>query len=207
MHKWTARVIAAAAMLAPVAAHAQDALTDVADTGDTAWILTSSAFVLLMTLPGLSLFYGGLVRTKNFLSVMVQIGAVAAMGSLLWILIGYTLAFGPAVNGWIGAGSNWMFNNLGNVREGLTVPESAFALFQMCFAAITPALMVGAWVDRARFSWVVTFCALWACWSMHRWPIGCGAAAGFRPSLARWILLAVSSSTPLRASPRWWPPR
>lgn len=162
MNKWTARALAAAAILAPVVAHAQDATVDVADSGDTSWILVSSAFVLFMTMPGLTLFYGGLVRAKNFLSVCLQVGAIAAVVSLLWVLVGYTLAFGPVTNGWIGAGTNWMFNNLGNVREGYNVPESAYALFQLTFAAITPALIVGAWVDRARFGWVVAFSALWS---------------------------------------------
>ena len=162
MTKWTARIAACLALIAPVAAHAQDAMADVADSGDTAWILVSSAFVLLMTMPGLVLFYGGLVRAKNFLAVGLQIGAVAAIVSLLWVLIGYTLSFGPVTNGWIGAGTNFMFNNLGNVREGTDLPENAYALFQMAFAMITPALIVGAWVDRSRFSWVVTFCALWS---------------------------------------------
>ena len=148
----------------PAMAHAQanpEALADAADSGDTAWILVSSALVLLMAAPGLTLFYGGLLRAKNFLSVMVQCGAIVAVASLLWILVGYTLAFGPVTNGWIGAGTNAMFNQLGNVRANYTVPESAFALFQMCFAAITPALMAGAWVDRARFGWVVAFSAAW----------------------------------------------
>jgi Amt family ammonium transporter len=131
------------------------------DSGDTAWILASSALVLLMTLPGLGLFYGGLVRAKNVLSVLLQIGAVAAAASVLWIAIGYTIAFGSVGSGWLGDGRAWMFNAMGEVREGLTVPENAFAMFQLTFAAITPALMVGAWVDRARFGWVVVFCALW----------------------------------------------
>lgn len=131
------------------------------DSGDTAWILTASALVLLMTLPGLGLFYGGLVRAKNFLSVLLQIGAVASIASVLWIVAGYTLAFGPVSNGFLGGGLNLMLANLGNVRAGLTIPESTFALFQMAFAVITPALMIGAWVDRARFGWVVGFCALW----------------------------------------------
>lgn len=161
MTGWIARPLAALALLAPAAARAQDGLTDVADSGDTAWILVASAFVLMMAAPGLTLFYGGLVRTKNFLSVLIQCGAIVASASLLWMMVGYSLAFGPVGNGWIGNGDLAMFNNLGNVREGYTVPESAYALFQMCFAAITPALMVGAWVDRARFGWVVAFCALW----------------------------------------------
>ncbi len=131
------------------------------DSGDTAWILTASALVLLMTLPGLGLFYGGLVRAKNFLSVLLQLGAVAAVASVLWVAVGYTLAFGPSGNGWIGGGLNLMLHELGNVRQMTLIPESTFALFQMTFAVITPALMIGAWVDRARFGWVVGFCALW----------------------------------------------
>jgi len=168
MNQTTKRGIALASLLAlaafPAAAHAQasaEALADAADSGDTAWILVSSALVMLMAAPGLTLFYGGLLRAKNFLSVMVQCGAIVAVASLLWILVGYTLAFGPVTNGWIGAGTNAMFNELGNVRANTSIPESAFALFQMCFAAITPALMAGAWVDRARFGWVVAFSALW----------------------------------------------
>ncbi|MBC2666366.1 ammonium transporter [Novosphingobium flavum] len=161
MNKWTARAGAALCLLAPVAARAQGAAGGGADSGDTAWILVSSALVMMMAAPGLTLFYGGLVRAKNFLSVLVQCGAIVAVASLLWLVCGYTLAFGPASNGWLGNGDMAMFNQLGTVREGTTVPESAYALFQMCFAAITPALMVGAWVDRARFGWVVAFSALW----------------------------------------------
>ena len=145
----------------PAGASAQTTMMAAGDTGDTAWILTSSALVLLMALPGLALFYGGLVRAKNFLSVSIQVGAVAGIASLLWIMAGYTLAFGDVTNGWVGNGRAWMLGDLGNVREGLEIPESTFALFQMTFALITPALMVGAWVDRARFSWVLAFCALW----------------------------------------------
>lgn len=134
---------------------------DAADSGDTAWILSSTALVLLMTLPGLALFYGGLVRSRNFLSVLIQCGAVAAIASILWVIVGYTLAFGEVGSGIIGGGNAWMLIVLGNVREGLLIPESTFAIFQMAFAIITPALMVGAWVERARFGWVVAFCALW----------------------------------------------
>jgi Amt family ammonium transporter len=156
-----ASIIGCVAAALPATALAQDGQIDVADSGDTAWILVSAALVLMMTMPGLSLFYGGLVRAKNFLSVLVQVGAIAATASLLWIVVGYTLAFGQVSNGWLGAGNAWMLMNLGNVREGLLIPESSFALFQMTFAAITPALMAGAWVDRARFGWVIGFCALW----------------------------------------------
>jgi len=163
MKKLFAVALAAIALALPALAHAQavEAL-EASDSGDTAWLLASSALVLLMAIPGLTLFYGGLVRAKGFLAVAVQIGAIAAMSSLLWIAVGYTLAFGPVTSGWIGGGSAWMLLVLGNVREATTVPESAFALFHMMFAAITPALMVGAWVDRARFGWVVAFTALWS---------------------------------------------
>ena len=161
MRKGLAAIGAAAAGMLPTAAIAQDAVIDVVDTGDTAWILTSSALVLLMTMPGLTLFYGGLVRAKNFLSVLVQCGAIAAVASLLWVVTGYTLAFGNVGNGWLGGGNAWMLIDLGNVRANTAIPESAFVLFQLCFAAITPALMAGAWVDRARFGWVIAFCALW----------------------------------------------
>ena len=161
MRKCCGLVLAAMAAAIPTIALAQDVPVEAPDSGDTAWILTSSALVLLMTLPGLGLFYGGLVRAKNFLSVLVQCGAIAAIASLLWIVVGYTLAFGDVTTGWLGSGNAWMLINLGEVRTGTTLPESTFALFQMCFAAITPALMAGAWVDRARFGWVVGFCALW----------------------------------------------
>ncbi|MCB2067452.1 MAG: ammonium transporter, partial [Erythrobacter sp.] len=121
-------VLATAAL--PHVAHAQEAVYPAGnDGGDTAWVLASTALVLLMTLPGLALFYGGLVRAKNFLSVLLQIGAVASVASVLWIVVGYTLAFGPVSTGVIGGGLNLMLANLGNVREGLTIPESTFALF------------------------------------------------------------------------------
>ncbi len=164
MRKILATAVAAVAALLPVLAHGQAdivSVEDVADSGDTAWILVSSAFVLLMAMPGLTLFYGGLVRAKGFLAVLVQVGAIAAIASVLWIMVGYTLAFGDVSGGWIGSGNAWMLLDLGNVRANTAIPESAFALFQMCFALITPALMVGAWVDRARFGWVVAFSALW----------------------------------------------
>jgi len=113
-------------------------------------------------MPGLALFYGGLVRAKNFLSVLLQVGAIAAIASVLWVMVGYTLAFGDVTNGWLGAGNAWMLIGTEQMLRGeLTITERTFALFQLTFAAITPALMAGAWVDRARFGWVVGFCALW----------------------------------------------
>lgn len=160
--KYLASGLAAVLITAP--ASAQEIFGSpaaVANSGDTAWVMTSTALVLLMTIPGLALFYGGLVRSKNFLSVLVQCMAIAGAASILWVLVGYTLAFGPVSGGILGNGLNWMLANLGNVREGTAIPESAFVMFQMTFAIITPALMVGAWVERARFSWVIIFSSLW----------------------------------------------
>lgn len=155
-------LVLGAFMAAP--AFAQDTLViPEANSGDSAWILTSSALVLMMTLPGLALFYGGLVRAKNFLSVLVQCGAIAALASVIWVVVGYSLAFSVNGNGYIGSPDNFMFNGLlDSVREDQSIGELAFALFQMTFAVITPALIVGAWVERARFGWVVAFSALWS---------------------------------------------
>ncbi|MEW4467187.1 ammonium transporter [Parasphingorhabdus sp. JC815] len=152
-----------ATILAAAPATAQQYIdpVDVSNSGDTAWVLTSTALILLMAIPGLALFYGGLVRSKNFLSVLIQCFAIAGIISILWVVVGYTLAFGPVSSGILGNGFNWMLGNLGNVREGTAIPESAFAMFHMTFAIIACALMVGAWVGRARFGWVITFCSLW----------------------------------------------
>ncbi len=130
------------------------------NSGDAAWILTASALVLLMTLPGLALFYGGLVREKNFLSVMIQCFGICCAASLIWVAIGYSLVFSEG-SAWIGGFELSMLSGLGEVFPGSTIPESSFALFQMTFAIITPALMVGAWVERARFGWVMGFTSLW----------------------------------------------
>jgi Amt family ammonium transporter len=163
MLKKPAHLAAAALALLPGPAFAQEIVEEGAlNSGDTAWVLVSSALVLLMCMPGLTLFYGGLMRAKNFLSVMVQVGAIAAVASVLWVVCGYTMAFGDATGGWLGSGNFWMLLGTENLLRGqLDITERTFALFQMTFAAITPALMAGAWVDRARFGWVVGFCALW----------------------------------------------
>lgn len=161
-----ALAITLGAAILPQAALAQPVIpaiaADVADSGDTAWILTSSALVLMMAIPGLALFYGGLVRVKNAMSVYLQVAGIVAICSLLWVVVGYTLAFGNVGSGWVGDGSRWMMIRLDAWRAGTALPESAFALFQMTFFALTPALMAGAWVERARFGWVIVFCALWS---------------------------------------------
>ena len=139
----------------------QNALADDGLSGaNTAWILTSTALVLMMTIPGLSLFYGGLVRVKNILSVLMQCFAITCMVSLLWVIIGYSLAFsegGPLLGG---------FDQilLAGVTEGSMsgdIPESVFVMFQMTFAIITPALIVGGFAERMRFSSMLTFSGLW----------------------------------------------
>ena len=163
IHKFVKAATVLGALVA-TPAWAQDVVAAAAepDSGDTAWILTSSALVLMMTIPGLALFYGGLVRSKNFLSVLVQCGAIAAITSVLWIAIGYSLAFSTDGGEFLGSAQNFMFNNMLAVREGQSIGELVFGLFQMTFAVITPALIVGAWVERARFGWVVAFSALWS---------------------------------------------
>ena len=130
------------------------------DSGDTGFIIVASALVLFMTLPGLALFYGGLVRAKNFLSVLMQCFAIAALVSLIWFAGGYSLAF-AAGTPWIGDLSMAGLGGLDAVRVGLTIPENVFALYQMMFAIITPALVIGAFPERVRFGWVMLFTAGW----------------------------------------------
>lgn len=131
-----------------------------ADSGDTAFIIVAAALVLFMTLPGLALFYGGLVRSKNFLSVLMQCFAIAALVSVLWFAGGYSLAFAGGTP-WIGDLSMLGLHGLEGVRQGLSIPENVFALYQMMFAIITPALVIGAFPERVRFGWVMLFSALW----------------------------------------------
>lgn len=127
---------------------------------DTAWILTSTALVLMMTLPGLALFYGGLVRSKNVLSVLMQCFAVAGISSLLWLIVGYSLAFGEG-NAFIGDFSKVMMAGVDRDSLSGSIPESLFMAFQMTFAIITPALIVGGFAERMRFSAMLLFSALW----------------------------------------------
>ena len=128
--------------------------------GDTAWVLTATALVLFMTIPGLALFYGGLVRTKNVLSVLMQCFAITCVVSLLWLLVGYSLSFADG-NGFIGGLSKAMFAGVSEGALKGSIPESAFSLFQLTFAIITPALVVGAFAERMRFGACLLFAALW----------------------------------------------
>lgn len=134
--------------------------TAVANSGDTALLIAASALVLFMTLPGLALFYGGLVRAKNFLSVLMHCFAIGGLVSILWFLGGYSLAFGTG-GPWIGDLAKAGLYDLHGLRTGLTVPENVFALYQMMFAVITPALIVGAFPERVRFGWMMLFSGAW----------------------------------------------
>ena len=134
------------------------------DTGDTAWLLMSTALVMFMT-PGLALFYGGLVRTKNVLGTIMQSFIALGVVSVIWVLIGYTLAFGEDVGGLIGGLEFWGFQGVGQAPSEVyatTVPHVGFAMYQMMFAVITPALITGAVAERMKFSGYVLFLALWS---------------------------------------------
>ena len=132
------------------------------NSGDTAWILTSTALVLFMTLPGLSLFYAGLVRSKNAISVLMQCFAIACIVSVAWVVYGYSLAFTEG-NAFIGGTSAFFLNGIGRdtLAPGTTMPHSLFVIFQMTFAIITPALVVGAFAERMKFGAMCLFSLLW----------------------------------------------
>jgi Amt family ammonium transporter len=141
----------------------------VPNKGDTAWMLVSSALVLLMTVPGLALFYGGLVRAKNMLSVLMQVFAIVCLVSIIWVFYGYSLAFtnGGSLNDWVGGLSKAFLAGVttesvaATFSNGVVIPEYAYIAFQMTFACITPALIVGAFAERMKFSALLLFAALW----------------------------------------------
>ena len=156
MHQPLTRLLAAAVAVLAAAPSAADGL----DTGDTAWVMTSTALVLFMTLPGLSLFYAGLVRSRNVLSVLMQCFTIACLVTVLWLVVGYSLAFGDG-NFFVGGLGKALFAGVGEDAMSGTIPESAFAIFQLTFAIITPALIVGGFAERMRFSAVLLFTTLW----------------------------------------------
>jgi len=164
------RVLRCAARLAPVIllficslpASAGDAKETV-NAGDTAWLLCSTALVMLMTAPGLALFYGGLVSQRNILTTLMHSFFMICLISIQWVLLGYSLSFGPDVHGWIGGLNFMMFNGVGtNAIHNGTVPHLAFAMYQGMFAIITVALITGAFAERMRFPAFVGFSLLWA---------------------------------------------
>ena len=136
------------------------AFADVINGADTAWIMTSTALVLFMTLPGLALFYGGLVRSNNILSILMQCFAIAGIVSILWFIAGYSLAF-SGDHPFIGDLSNFMLAKISIDSVSGSIPESLFAMFQMTFAIITPALIVGGYAERMKFSAVLLFSSIW----------------------------------------------
>ncbi|WP_428249171.1 ammonium transporter [Ferrovibrio sp.] len=168
---WLLLALAAMFALLPFHAFAQAAAPAAAeaaaapklDTGDTAWMLTSTALVLLMTIPGLALFYGGMVRKMNVLTIMMQSFAITCLVSVLWMIIGYSLAFSPG-NAIIGGFGNLFLSGIAidSVNDlAKTIPETVFLTFQMTFAIITPALITGAFADRMKFSAMLWFIGLW----------------------------------------------
>ena len=152
---WQKLGVGGALLTAPAMAFA-----DEIDSGDTAWVITATALVLFMTIPGLSLFYAGMVRSKNVLSIFMQCFAIAGLVSILWAMYGYSLAFdeGSALIGGLGRS---FLNGVGVDAVIGTIPESVFVIYQMTFAIITPALMVGAFAERMKFSALLVFMALW----------------------------------------------
>ena len=151
-----AGMYAVVALVTPGLAVAQDAL----DSGDTAWMLTSTALVLFMTIPGLSLFYAGMVRAKNALSVMMQCFTICCLMTILWVLYVYSLAFGDG-SAYVGGLGKAFMAGVGVDTLSGTIPESVFSMFQLTFAVITPALIVGAFAERMKFSAMLWFMGLW----------------------------------------------
>jgi Amt family ammonium transporter len=131
-----------------------------ADSGDTAWMILCALLLLLAALPGLMLRHAGQVNVRSALAVMTQGAGVVAVGSLLWAIVGYSIVYAPG-SAWLGGGANLLLANLGQLRDGLTVPESAFVLFQMALALLAVALLVGAVAERARMGWFILFAPLW----------------------------------------------
>ncbi|SFR49395.1 ammonium transporter [Litoreibacter janthinus] len=152
---------------------------------DTAWIIVATALVLFMTLPGLALFYGGLVRARNVLSVFMQCFSIACVMSILWLVAGYSIAFGDGNAYWGGLGKSFLNGITADTVSG-TIPEVLFFAFQMTFAIITPALIVGAYVERIGYAFVMVFSSLWMliCYApVAHWVWGGGLLAGAEWSL------------------------
>ncbi|MCB1396992.1 MAG: ammonium transporter [Rhodobacter sp.] len=162
--------LSAAATLLPLAAFAQEAaeeVVEIMDKGDVAWMMTATVLVLFMIIPGLALFYGGLVRTKNMLSVLMQCTTIGAMVMVIWVVWGYSFAFGGGTSPfWGGLGKLFLGgvtadSMAATFTDGVVIPEFVFIAFQMTFAAITPALIVGAFAERVKFGSMLLFMALW----------------------------------------------
>ena len=160
-----AAVVLCAAAMTPETTFAETAVAAGISGADTAWVLVSAALVLAMTVPGLALFYGGLVRSKNVLGTIMQSFVILCLISLMWVLVGYSLAFGPDVKGLIGSLAWAGLSGVGlspHAVYGPTIPHQAFMVFQLMFAAITPALITGAFAERMKFSALILFAVLWS---------------------------------------------
>jgi Amt family ammonium transporter len=162
------------------------------DTGDTAWMLTSSLLVLMMCLPGLALFYGGLVRAKNVLSIFVQCFAMAGVMSLLWVAFGYAVAAGGNGNAYFGWDSSLTFLNHikeDTMMDGGTIPESVWVMFQMTFVIISPAIIVGAFAERMKFSAVLIFTVIWTVLSyLPMWHMAWGGGLFNGGEEGNWLM-------------------
>ncbi len=148
-------ILAMVLLAIPMAAHA-----DTLDSGDTAWMISATALVLFMTIPGLALFYGGLVRAKNVLSVLMQCFSITALMTILWVVAGYTISFGEG-NAFMGGFGKAFLTGVGPDALSGTIPEILFAMFQLTFAIITPALIIGAFAERMKFSAMLLFTGAW----------------------------------------------
>ncbi|WP_353229077.1 ammonium transporter [Novosphingobium sp.] len=150
--------------IAPALAHAQIDAADAADavdSGDTAFVLCLALLALAMLLPGIILHHGARLGARAFAALATETVGIAAVVSLLWVLVGYTLAFGTVGSGWLGGGNAWMLLDLANVREGSAVPEMAFVALQLAYAVLAAGLLTGAWAERGNLAWVLPFAGLW----------------------------------------------
>ena len=193
------------AAAAPAAGAAETPAAPKFDTGDTAWMLTSSALVLMMTIPGLALFYGGLVRSKNVLSTLMHSFFCAALISVTWVLFGYSLAFGPDVGGWIGSTAFFGLSGILGTASAVapTIPQMLFVIYQATFAIITPALISGTFAERLRFPAFALYMLLWSTFLYNPLcPLGMGRGLDRSARSARSTSPAAPSCTSRAASRR-----
>ena len=181
---WMTALVLCAGAMAPETAFAETIAAAAVSAADTAWVLVSAALVLAMTVPGLALFYGGLVRSKNVLGTIMHSFVILCLISLFWVLLGYSLAFGPDVKGVIGSLAWVGLSGVGlspHAVYGPTIPHQAFMVFQLMFAAITPALITGAFAERMKFGALILFALLWSLFvycPIAHWMWGGGWLAG-----------------------------
>jgi ammonium transporter, Amt family len=148
--------------LIPAIAHAQVDGGDPVDSGDTAFVIAMALIALGLAVPGVILHHGARAGGRAFAATATQVGAIAAIVSVLWVVAGYTVAFGAVSKGWLGGGNAWMLIDLGNVRGMSAVPEIAFVLLQLAAAVMAAALLTGAWAERGNLAWIVPFAGLWS---------------------------------------------